>query len=294
MIDAHLRCPWPAEVLDAVARFKQGHLVESPPFFYVAAPKHGVWNFTREAGDPNLCGDLLEVAAEDTSPYGLITTQTCDLNEQSVSPKQPWIKIAPVYPADSILKPGQDKQITNHAVGHLVKLTNPMLPTGFWVADLRIEVPIEKSWLVGRRPIAGFADEAGYLKLAERLARRCDRPALANVISEEVVRALKQGLQKLSKTEKAELLQHVKELRLLTDGNRLNPVAAQLMVITVDNPAPLIVQKWFDEWWDMAQAACDPKGLILLGNQWATLTTLTAADYVASIPLDFAYLSPDD
>jgi hypothetical protein len=38
------------------------------------------------------------------------------------------------------------------------------------VVDLRIEVPLEKSWLVGHNPLVGEADEAEYLRLAARLA----------------------------------------------------------------------------------------------------------------------------
>ena len=35
-------------------------------------------------------------------------------------------------------------------------------------------------------------------------------------------------------------------------------------------------------------------GLLLLGNRYSDLDALTAAEYVASIPIDFDYLSPDE
>lgn len=54
MIDAGIAHPWPREVLEAVARFKQGDLVERPPFFYAATRSYGIWAFTRDSGDPNI------------------------------------------------------------------------------------------------------------------------------------------------------------------------------------------------------------------------------------------------
>lgn len=293
MIDARILRPWPPEVLEAVSRFKQGDLVVAPPFFYCTAPRHGLWELSRLADDPDAPQEVLELDPEDGPPYGLITTQTCDVYEQSPRPKQPWIKIAPVYDLEAALDKGQRKQVANHEIGHLVILTASGLPPGLWIADLRIEVPVEKGWLVGRELIAAFDTEADYIRLARRLARRSDRPALDNAVSDCVVRALREWLKTTGKARREALLGEVREFRLAISGPRLAPTAAQLIVIAYDalsEPA----ETAFDEWCEAARPGCQAGGVALLGNRYATMASLTAADYDAAVALDFDYLSPDD
>jgi hypothetical protein len=280
-------------VLEAVSRFKQGDVVEAPPFFYCAAPRYGLWELSGLADDPAAPQEVLELAPEDGPPYGLITTQTCDLYEQSPRPKQPWIKIAPVYDMGGALDKGQRKQVANHEIGHLVMLTGNNLPSGLWIADLRIEVPVEKGWLVGREPITAFETEDDYLRLARRLARRADRPALDNAVSICVVRSLREQLGKLGKAERASLTGEIRELRLAITGPRLTPSAARLIIIAHDTPSER-VKEWFDEWWEAAREGCHAIGVTLLGNRYATMASLTAADYDTAVALDFDYLSPDD
>jgi len=296
VIDEGNHQPWPREVIDAVARFKQGDLVERPPLFYFATPRYGVWDFTRmQATDADQGGELFEVDPEDGPPFGLITTQTCDLTEQSPRPRQPWIKVAPVYEASGALPDeGRRNQARQHQIGHLVVLTNQTLPSGLWVADLRIEAPIEKSWLIGRDPVTGFETEAQYLKLAERLAGRSNRPALDNTVSNLVVRSLRAGFDKLSRLKKADIIGELQEVRLETNDPRMAITSARLMVITYDDPTPEAIRLWFDLWWDTAQEECRSAGIALIANHYTTLAKLSAADYVPAIPLDFDYLSPDD
>ena len=149
MIDAHIGQPWPSEVVDTVARFQQGHLVERPPFFYAAAGKYGVWSFTKDNADPALSSELLEIDPDDCPPYGLITTQTCDLNEQSPRPKQPWFSVVPVYRADDLPNQSLRGLIRQDRVIYLALLHPPDMPDAEWVADLRIEIPTREelaSW----------------------------------------------------------------------------------------------------------------------------------------------------
>lgn len=296
MIDEGNSEPWPQEVIDAVARFKQGDLVERPPFFYFAAPRYGIWDLTRaQPAEAEGEGEILELDPDDAPPYGLITTQTCDLNEQNPRPRQPWFKVAPVYDASALLPDeSRRRQARQHQIGHLLVLTGRTLPSGLWVADLRIEVPVEKGWLVGREPIEGFETEAQCLKLAERLAGRHSRPALDNNISNLVVRSLRKAFGHLRGRKRADLVAQIQELRLATSSPRMAITSAQLMVITFEDPAPGWVRDWFDAWWDTARIECEDAGIVLLSNRYTTLAKLTAADYVPAIPLDFDYLSPDE
>lgn len=294
MIDTHISHPWPTKVLEAVARFKQGDLVERPPFFYAGSSRYGVWALTKHTGTPDLPSEVFELDPDQGPPYGLITTQTCDLYEQRSKPRQPWFMVAPVYDARYLLHPSQDTQLRKGMFGHLVLLDPPGLPTGLWVADLRIEIPLEKSWLVGREPIAAFPTERGYLELARRLARRRERPALANVLSNEVVSSLRGEFSRL-KADGLAVLDAIREIRLLiSQGDRMAPSAAQVLVITHSNPPPDMVKVVLDAWWDEAHERCARQGLHLIGNRYTSLDAMTAAEYVTSVPLDFSYLSPDD
>lgn len=296
MIDRNLRPEWPGDVSTAVARFKQGDLVERPPFFYAGVARYGIWSLTLAGGQGESDSDV-EVFELDTQdgepPYGLITTQTCDLNEQRARPRQPWFQLAPVYNADH-LDANVKASVERRMIGHLVKLSGRSLPQGFWVADLRIEMPVEKSWLVGRQPIESFGNEASYLDLAERLAGRRMRPALANIISDQIVKPLRDAFGRLGRGKKASLLDPIKEIRLFCSENRLAPKSAQILIITKEDPPPNQVEQWFNDWWDRIQAPTVQAGLALLANRYETMDKLTALEYVSSIPLDFDYLSPEE
>lgn len=163
MIDDALPATWPAEVVAAARRFKQGDLVERPPFFYHRVDALRVWKARVEDEDGE---GLVELTDEQRPPYGLITTQTCDLFEDTPRPRQPWFSVAPAYDYSPYLKQGQEKQIKRGRFRYLVHLSSPRLPDGLWVADLRLEVPVEKSWLVGREPLDGFDSVAERLVLA--------------------------------------------------------------------------------------------------------------------------------
>lgn len=194
MIDEGLPEPWPPEVLEALARFKQGHLVERPPIFYAASPAHGIWDLTRGAGVADAEEDLLELSDEDRPSYGLITTQTCDIAEEG-RPDHPWVEVVPVYRLVDV-SDEERELLESHRRSHLVLLEPPDLDDGPWVADLRIEVPIEKSWLVGRTPVDSFSSEEKYQVLAQRLAAKRERPALATPAMDTIVRPLANWLRR--------------------------------------------------------------------------------------------------
>lgn len=296
MIDQGLPKAWPVEVMQAIDKFKQGHLVERPPFFYAASAEFGIWQFTRDVGDPSFAEDLFQIDPTDGPPYGLIVTQTCDINEQALLLKQPWIQVCPVYRGDNVLDPGQQGHVRRGRMGHLIALSPPSLRDGLWLADLRIEFPIEKSWLVARTPIEAFAHEKDYLDLADRLAQRRGRPAFANAISEQVIGPLRTRLNKLSAKRQHDILDKVRELRLQVDGQRLLPTSARLIVIFADDADSEDREKviqWFDDWWTEVQSETTARGLPLLANRYGALDEIPTRIYAASTFLNFAYLSPD-
>ncbi len=295
MIDPGLPGSWPIEVLRALDKFQQGHLVERPPFFYVARPMFGIWRFTRDVGDRGVLEDLLQIEPEDGPPYGLITSQTCDINEEK--PKQPWIQVCPAYRVDTVLKSGRQGHLRRGRLLHMMALDAQDLPEGLCVADFRIEFPVEKSWLVGHTPIEAFSDENGYLRLADRLAKLRGRPAFAPVVSNRIINNLRDSINKLSNMRQREMADSVREFRLQVDGNRLLPASARLIVIFSDGVSREkreAVESWLEDWWQSAQVTPTAQGLPLLANRYATLDDLPARMYAESTLLDFAYLSPAD
>ena len=93
MIDQHIKRPWPREVLEALRLFKQGDLIDKPPFFYAALPPLEIFD---AGGLIDEEPQVVELHPDDAPPYGIITTQTCDLDEQG-EPSQPWLQVSPVY-----------------------------------------------------------------------------------------------------------------------------------------------------------------------------------------------------
>ncbi|MCY7418935.1 MAG: hypothetical protein LH650_10650 [Chloroflexi bacterium] len=271
------------EVVEATKLFRQGHLVERPPLVYVASPRHAVWRLTRETGDGTSHEDIFELEEADRAPFGLITTQTCDINEKG--PNHPWVQIALVY-AMAEDQPKAD-MARRSGVSYLVALEPPSLE-GLWVVDLRYEVPIEKGWLVGREPIESFTSEAAYALLAERLADKRDRPAAADSLIDGVYGPLRAWLAK-GPGKKAR--DTVAEIRIrIVVGTRLYPTALNLVLIRNDKWTPSDEAVW-GKYWDDARHIASTSGLELLSNEYKTYNSISAREYLDAMPVNLRYLS---
>lgn len=89
---------WPNGVLDGLREWEQGDLVASPPFFYFADPSRPVWSATAHFTESSTGPEVILVPDEMMPPYGLVTTQTCDIGEEGRDrPMRPWVQMAPVY-----------------------------------------------------------------------------------------------------------------------------------------------------------------------------------------------------
>jgi hypothetical protein len=269
---------WPARVRAAVAPFRQGHLVETPPFFYAANLEHPVWELSEIARDSDAENDepedaLLELDPDQRPPYGSITTQTCDLAEERPEPVQPWLQVAPVYQCE----PGS----TLLERDFVVPLSPPTLPGEGWVADLRLEMSLEKGYLVGREPLEAFSSESEYDRFGDLLARRRGRPALASVFH-EVINVTTRSMKQESSAKRSmarRVRDNVYKLKLgIEDGTRLRPVAAKLYVVT-QGEAEAETEEWFAEWWSRAKAVAADHGLQLLPTGWMNSGQLDAEIY---------------
>jgi hypothetical protein len=281
---------WPTAVQEAVALFEQGDLVERPPFFYIGSARYGIWRFTREVGDAELPNELFELDSEDAPLYGMITTETCDLVEETSRPRQPWISVAPVFRLEN-LDANSVNLLRNKRVAYMRQLTSPQFAGEPWVVDVRIEFPIEKSWLVGREPIPGFSSTEEKKELATFLAGRRDRPVLAGELHEWLLTPMRRWLERLSSTKREQVLAGIKEVRLAISGDPLRPDGAALLIIAESEPlSPNVVETW-DGKWATWREGLERANIALLPNEYTDLDKLRARTYNDSfrIPLQFVF-----
>lgn len=291
MIDNGLLVDCDPGIASAVAKFDQGDIVERPPFFYAAVPSRGVWSTTTLLVDEVSDGEevVIEVDPEDRPPYGVITSQGCDILDIG---RKPWVQVAPVFDAADILADERRlADVRRDAVPHLALLDPPRLE-GVWVADLRLEMPIEKSWLAGRTPIAGFADDEGRRHFAQRLAGRLERPALPDEIHETVVRPLRRWLDKAGTKIGQALAEAGVEFRLSFQAFGEQKYECRLLVVGRRSEVPSLVSDALEKWWRRF-AGVDESGVHVLGSRYCSSEELNAREYLSSVLLDDRFLGPD-
>lgn len=247
MIDKHIRRPWPPEVVEALARFKQGDVIVRPPFFYA---RHATLELFDAGGPVDGESQVAELHPDDAPPYGIITSQTCDVDERGV-PEQPWLQVSPVYPL-------ADEAPADKA--YLVELTGPL--GGRHVADLRIELPLEKTLLVGREPIAGFETEREAEEFGRLLGVRRARAALADELVETTIALLRKRKANNKRLRRRVWPQLWRIGLQIEDGTRLRPVAVRLHVLS-DGPPSDDVKAWFASWEDTARLEATSAGITL-------------------------------
>lgn len=266
MIEEGLGQPWPESVRTAMEPFRQGHMIELPPVFYAADFRYPLFGTTASLAETvpeeERGEDFVDFAEEDRPPFGIITTQSCDLAEERAVPQQPWLAVAPVYEvaADSGIL-GRD---------FICTLDHPASERNVLVADVRIEMPLEKGLLVGRSPIESFESEKGYVDFANWLARRRGRPALASVVH-TVVSATTKTIRDESGANRSlarRARPNVYKLMMaIEEGNRMAPTAIKIYVITRGEPSK-DCNAWFDLWWGRARLVAEEHGLQLLPTGW--------------------------
>jgi len=253
VLDIGLPDEWPEEIRAALGAFRLGHLITEPPLTYARERLSRIWNPVEGGDDPH--GEVVNLA-RDRFPYGIITTQTCDLSEQARYPKQPFLQVSPVYryAADRDALPEVDRRF------YLWPLTAEPFAAELWVADLRLECSVEKSVLVGRTPIDAFATELDEIAFAERLGRRRDRAAMANAVNDVLDAQMAKRIS-ANKNKAKRVFEAVHGLRLeVAEGLRLEPVAMRMHVLLNGDPdsadaAISEAKDWFEAWWDRASEA---------------------------------------
>jgi hypothetical protein len=272
MIDSGLNYPWPREVTEAAAKFEQGDLIKaSVRLFYQRNTEHPVWRRKDVAAGSK--GS--EIAPFDPPPYAIITAQSCDVAEEGQKePRWPWFQAAPVYRLEG--SPEEIKEALNQM--HFYELTAPTLQgEGTWVADLRIELPVEKGELVGKEPIKGFGSEKEARAFGKYLGAVRERPAFADAL----IQALSTTFRKTrsNNRNRKELWQDRRDevlpggIRLhVQEGSNLDPRVVAISIWTL-GPISDALREWFGFWWDLANLEIEGIKLLPL-----TFEDATAAD----------------
>jgi hypothetical protein len=262
LIDEGLTEPWPQEVIDAARHFQQGDLIEAPPIAYAASSDYPIWSLTRaeaESGDEHSDTEYLGLHEEDRPPYGIITSQTCDVFEDRPQPLQPWFDVAPVY---------------------LCRIGSPLLKRDFiyplgglqapdgsrWIADLRLRASLEKGLLVGRRPIDPFQDdEQARVDFGVALGRRTARAALAGTVHTVIERTIDEHKRKTGRRVGKRVY---KLLLAIEEGSRLQPRTVRLHAVcrepfdgSITNDE---MENWFQTWYDDAREVAEQNAINLL------------------------------
>lgn len=266
--------PWTPEVLAALDRWRQGHLLAGVPLLGLgpAAGTEPLWAeaVVRSTGT----GPLALGEAPGMTRSVMVVSQGCDL----IKNKFPFATVVPVYNAAGILGESQEADARAGRIWHLVHLTAPWAAEGLWVADLRHEMSIDKSLLVGPEPVEAFPDEAGYARLAERLAAARQRPAMPQPAIDHIAEPLKQYLA-AQPDGGARLLAGIRELRLQSN-HPVEPTAVTFFVVVDDDLQPDV-----DGWGvalDSLHVSAAAAGIALAGPDFTSLREMSAADYLTS------------
>lgn len=291
---------WTPELLAALETFKQGHLLEGVPFLYWGPVKKPLpWTPVTggEGQDGEEGRELQDVRDDDAREdearsseesfdvleydplggatcHGIITSQTCDIAEVG-EPEQPTVQVSPAYRVGATPSTGQLPQ-------YLFRIEPPDLPEGDWVADLRIEVAVEKTYLLGRKPIEAFSAEDGYLALGAALGRRRDRAALAADLVDRVAGSLRKL--RNNKRFKKVLHDEVHSVRLAVTGDRLKPRTVAVHVLTHGEVTPNARGR-FENWWRTARDDLKAVDIDLLPNQYHDCGAMDISLYESLINL---------
>jgi hypothetical protein len=197
-------------------------------------------------------------------------------------PIHPWVQLAPVYEVD--MRPEDEPGFLKRQ--YLVRLTAPRFAEKVWVADLRIEWPVDKSLLVGREPIMGFAEEKHVIAFAARVGRRRDRAVLSNELAEVVDSSLRK-LRANNKNAAKRVYSRSRIALVIEQGTRLRPIAAGLHVIT-NGVIPSEDEEYFEKWWDKARLEAASHEITLVPNTYHDGNAINVYTYDDLIPLDLA------
>ncbi len=268
---------WPEGLYAHLDRFRQGHLVEGLPLAYVGSTPP-LWPGA-VAGESKV-GDALVRVVDQSIAHAMLVTQACDLMKPGA-----WATVVPVYDAAARLDRGHLGNARTGRTLHLVALSPGWAAEGeLWVADLRLEVPVEKRLLLGKEPLEAFLDPAEYGVLRDRLGATRQRNAVATPAWDLVLTPL---FAALAEDEPGwELLDtHVREFRVQCN-DPTSPTMVQVFVVLHEDEPEGRIERLVDDALSTLREGAQAGGVTIPPVQVSTLWEMTAQDYVTSDSVD--------
>jgi hypothetical protein len=286
------RDEWAAGVLAALGPWEQGDLVSGLPLFYFADRRYPTFAATRsepsEEDDDEPPETIVWLSDDDAPPFGMVTTQTCDIAEEdSAVPCRPWIQLAPVYATTD--KGWRKKIPRGRGPRYLVHVPGIESPkNGIWLADLRVEVPVEKGWLAQQERIPGGRNTSEKWDLANRIASLRNRPVFAQTLVQSVDRPLATALRDLAANDEALFEQveaQIEEIIIRADDFLAPSMVWPIVMADGDAAIGDDVRNWFGEWWESAQERATDNGITLHPVDFQRHSEMSASDYRKTAPL---------
>ena len=268
---------WPAGCLEALAAWEQGDVVANPHLFYFADPRFPIWEASRRYQADSEGPEIVQAPDSHQPPYGLVTSQTCDIAEaDSARPLRPWVQIAPIFVE---MDKGWRKKLLKGG-GPRYWLHVPDLPgSDVFVADLRIEMPVEKGWLAQQERIEGFPSEEAKSVVGRRTSMLRGRPAFSTDFNKTILDPLLAAIEDDGEEDDRpdDFLDELVEVAVLVDST-LQPTSVQVVFITESDIGPG-VEDWLQGWRDGRVEEADSAGISLLALDIRKLAEIPASEY---------------
>ncbi|MFE1881879.1 hypothetical protein [Streptomyces diastatochromogenes] len=282
---------WPAGVLEALEPFTQGDVVGCPDLVFHGAPFAPITRTSRSYAEDADTAIPVMVDPDDLPPWALVTSGTCDLAEADAPvPRKPFVQVAPIVDL-SDAHPGDQKLIKSNRFGYLlhIPLLSDIRP-GLWVADLRIEYPVEKSWLATQSRYRGWATEREQMIVGQAVARQRQRPAMGRVFIEHVILPTRGWLGELRKGQREladKVDREIPEWAVEVDS-RLDPKRVAIVLLSQDCDPSDDVQQWWRETVERLREHASTAGasLTIIGPRFERLDRLPVSEYRKLTALD--------
>lgn len=275
----HSPAEWSPNAVGALDRWRQGDLLPTLPLFWAATP--GVVDEITNIDAPTCQeGGLVVIQLEGSVPFGVVTSQTCDIAATGPGYHHPTVQVSPVVAVHEI-----DRGTLGTIKRFRMKAHALMTPTdldGTYIADLRISLPVSKSVLVAAEPVRGFADESDALRFGQHVADKFGRPALHSYLSDDLPGGVNDAI---AAAGVSSWWQKIEEVRLRVEGDRLMPTAAGLVLIAREPLEPAEIDVWISVTDDQRPAAHE-HGINLLLPHIDTADSMSAAIFRDSTRLD--------
>ena len=278
--------PVPSRLAELLEAWTQGAYVDGVPAVW-AGPEVPDLLFDDDAPQSPDTAGLVDVAVDGVAglfEHTIVTTQTCDVVGTGPGEKHPWVQVSPVMRLPDDVATDKLGRIDRYEVPYLAPLSQGPRrdSTGRWVADLRLSLPVSKAALAQRTPRLAFASDEDAIAFARHTARKVERPALHDALSEALPRSVGAWVKQHGKKDLA-WWQNVEQLRLRVTGSRLRPRAAAVVLLAETALTPEQEVLWRGWQASFARSLLRDHNIVLEPVQFTSLDDLPSRQFADTL-----------